>query len=72
MKSDLEYFYVSNLDSEIRVMSDIQMISLYLREDDQFKNWKKSLMLSSGDARELAELLIRSADHHDELRRSEK
>lgn len=75
MKADIEYFYVADYSPEVRVVGNIEGVKLNHRETQGFAGqdpdpkWEV-LTLSPADARELAEMLNKSADHVDDLNRN--
>lgn len=69
MRSDVEYFYVTDMDPEIKVLGAIDSVQLrhrHIGNADMNFGWMH-LHLTPDDARELAEILLKAADHVDEL-----
>lgn len=79
MRSDLEYFFTGDANAaELRVKGQIDVVTLTYHQPD---HWDPSaqkevhgdrggVSLSPSDARELAEMLLKAADHMEELNRS--
>ena len=65
MKADLEYYYVCDYTPQIKVRANIEMVELLYKEesDRQFTG----VVLSPADARELAAMLLKAADHNEDL-----
>lgn len=80
MKSDIQYYYVGDLSPEIKVRANIESVELHHREaavrqsldEPAIQNKWDNLLLTPTDARELAEMLNRAADHCDEINQGVK
>lgn len=66
MKADLRYFYVGDLSSEVAVEANIESVELMHNEP---MHAPAKLLLSTNDARELAEMLLKAANHVEDLNR---
>lgn len=60
MQSDLEYFYVSDLDVNLTLRVNVEGIELETKDGDKSNRF----VLTCTDALELAEMLTRGAEHH--------
>ena len=70
MRSDLEYYYVCDYTPQVRVKANIEAIELEHKEESESKFQR--LMLSPADARELATMLLKAADHNEDLNKTEE
>lgn len=74
MKADLRYYYVGDLTPEMKVTANIESVDLEHREASvrapngpvQEFAWNR-LLMTPEDARELATMLLKAADHVEDL-----
>lgn len=70
MKADLEYYYVCDYSPQLKVTANIEGVALEHKEEVEPKF--QHLTLSPADARELAEMLLKAANHTEDLNKKSK
>ena len=70
MKSDLQFFYVCDFSPQVKVSANIEAIELEHKEEKDSKFQR--LLLSSDGVCEEVQMLLKAADHQDEVNKSSK